>query len=50
MADSIWARETRATTYYRNVKGEVILASPLTMVDYWTRLRGLNSDHVVFGG
>ncbi|MGV2984227.1 flavin-containing monooxygenase [Microbacterium sp. AGC85] len=39
LADSIWGRETRANTYYRNAKGEVLLASPLTMQDYWERLR-----------
>lgn len=49
LADSVWVRETRATTYYRNAKGEVVLASPLTMVDFWTRLRGPNPDHLVYG-
>lgn len=39
MADTVWARELRATTYYRNTKGEVILASPFRMEDYWNRLR-----------
>lgn len=39
LADSVWVRETRATTYYRNGKGEVILASPFRMEDYWNRLR-----------
>ncbi|MGW4340353.1 flavin-containing monooxygenase [Rhodococcus koreensis] len=39
LADSIWMRETRATTYYRNSKGEVLLANPLRMEDYWYRLR-----------
>jgi len=39
LADSVWVRERRATTYYRNGKGEVILASPFRMEDYWNRLR-----------
>ncbi|WP_448623519.1 flavin-containing monooxygenase [Geodermatophilus sp. URMC 64] len=39
LADSVWVRETRATTYYRNRRGDVVLASPLLMEDYWTRLR-----------
>src|SRR5699024_9930311 len=37
LADSIWMREARATTYYRNSKGDVLLASPFEMEDYWTR-------------
>ena len=47
MADSVWAREQRATTYYRNAKGEVVLASPLTMEELWSRLRGLNLEDVL---
>lgn len=50
MADSVWARETRATTYYRNQAGEVILASPLTMLDYWTKLRSPNPTDLTYGG
>lgn len=42
LADSIWVRETRATTYYRNAKGDVLLANPLRMEDYWYRLRQPN--------
>lgn len=49
MADSVWARETRATTYYRNAKGEVVLASPLTMVDFWTKLRGPEPADLRYG-
>lgn len=37
LADSVWVRETRATICYRNGKGEVILASPFRMEDYWSR-------------
>lgn len=44
LADSIWMREARATTYYRNSKGDVLLASPFEMEDYWTRLRQPNLD------
>lgn len=47
LADSIWVRETRATTYYRNSKGDVVLASPLLMEDYWQRLRQPNLDDMV---
>ncbi|CAM3306428.1 NAD(P)/FAD-dependent oxidoreductase [Nocardioides dubius] len=50
MADTIWAREKRATTYYRNSAGEVILASPLLMEDFWARLRGPVDDDMIFGG
>lgn len=39
LADSIWVRETRASTYYRNTRGEVVLANPLRMEDYWKLLR-----------
>ena len=39
LADSVWVRETRATTYYRNAKGDVLLANPLPMEEYWDRLR-----------
>lgn len=39
LADSIWVRERRANTYYRNAKGDVVLANPFTMQEYWTRLR-----------
>ena len=39
LADSIWVRETRASTYYRNAGGKVVLANPLKMEDYWTLLR-----------
>lgn len=39
LADSVWVRETRATTYYRNSKGDILLASPLRMEEYWNRLR-----------
>lgn len=39
LADSVWVRETRATTYYRNASGDVLLANPLRMEEYWTRLR-----------
>ncbi|WP_067243184.1 flavin-containing monooxygenase [Microbacterium resistens] len=47
LADSVWARETRATTYYRNAKGEVILANPFTMEDFWRRLREPAPEDVV---
>lgn len=47
MADSVWARETRATTYYRNSKGEVILASPFTLEEFWNRLRGPKLEDLV---
>lgn len=39
LADSVWGRERRATTYYRNSRGDILLPSPLKMQDYWTRLR-----------
>ena len=39
MADSVWEREKRASTYYRNGAGEVIPASPFRMEDFWNRLR-----------
>lgn len=39
LADSIWMRETKATTYYRNARGEVVLANPYRMEDYWRMLR-----------
>ncbi len=44
LADSIWVRETRATTYYRNARGDVVLANPLRMEEYWTRLREPHLD------
>ncbi|YCN58948.1 hypothetical protein AB9M10_12595 [Rhodococcus erythropolis] len=47
MADSVWAREQRATTYYRNSKGDVILASPMKMEQYWNRLRAPNMDDLI---
>jgi 4-hydroxyacetophenone monooxygenase len=46
LADSVWMRETRATTYYRNSKGDILLASPLLMEDYWTRLRQPVLEHM----
>lgn len=39
LKNSVWAREKRANTYYRNASGDVVLASPLRMEDYWRRLR-----------
>jgi cation diffusion facilitator CzcD-associated flavoprotein CzcO len=39
LEDSIWVRETRATTYYRNASGKVVLSNPFKMEDYWTWLR-----------
>ena len=47
LAGSIWMREKRATTYYRNARGEVTLASPLLMEEYWTRLREPNLEHLI---
>jgi 4-hydroxyacetophenone monooxygenase len=49
LADSVWVRETRATTYYRNANGDVILVSPLLVEDYWTRLREPDLDDVHLG-
>ncbi|WP_045877854.1 NAD(P)/FAD-dependent oxidoreductase [Pseudofrankia sp. DC12] len=49
LADSIWVRETRATTYYRNNAGDVVLANPLRMEDYWTRLRAPHLDDLELG-
>jgi cation diffusion facilitator CzcD-associated flavoprotein CzcO len=46
LADSVWVRETRATTYYRNAKGDVVLANPLRMEDYWNRLRHPQLDEL----
>ncbi|MGW0816994.1 flavin-containing monooxygenase [Streptomyces viridiviolaceus] len=46
MADSVWAREQRANTYFRNGRGEVILASPFLMEDFWNRLREPDPDDV----
>lgn len=39
LADSVWCRDPRATTYYRNTRGHVVLPSPIKMEDYWNRLR-----------
>ncbi len=39
LADSVWATQTGATTYYRNKAGRVTLPSPWRMVDFWTMLR-----------
>lgn len=47
LADSIWVREKRATTYYRNAHGEVLLASPFTMEGVWNRLRKPVSEDLV---
>ena len=39
LAQTVWTRETRATTYYRNARDEVILPSPMPMEEYWARMR-----------
>jgi cation diffusion facilitator CzcD-associated flavoprotein CzcO len=39
MIDSVWNRIRRATTYWRNAKGDVLIASPMKIEDYWGRLR-----------
>lgn len=49
LADSIWMRETRSTSYYRNKRGEVVLACPLKMEDYWTLLRAPDADDLIIG-
>ncbi|MGW4479436.1 flavin-containing monooxygenase [Rhodococcus triatomae] len=47
LADSVWVRETGATTYYRNAAGDVVLANPFRFEDSWARLRRPNLDDVV---
>ncbi|WP_439029076.1 flavin-containing monooxygenase [Gordonia terrae] len=47
LKDSIWARETRSTTYYRNSRGDVILPNPLRFEDWWARLRQPAETHIV---
>lgn len=49
LADSIWIREKRATTYYRNARGEVLLASPFTMEEVWNRLRSPVLEDIAIG-
>ncbi|WP_084727238.1 flavin-containing monooxygenase [Rhodococcoides yunnanense] len=47
LENSIWAREHRASTYYRNERGAVTLPSPFKMLDFWTRLRAPDLDDVI---
>lgn len=48
LEDSVWARQRHATTYYRNDAGDIVLPNPLTMVDFWTRLRAPDVNDIEF--
>ncbi|TPG32397.1 NAD(P)/FAD-dependent oxidoreductase [Mycobacterium hodleri] len=41
LAQSIWSH-TGMTTYYRNQAGRIVVSSPWTYVDYWTRIRNFD--------
>lgn len=50
LADSVWVRERRATTYYRNTRGDIVLPGPLKYEDYWNRLRRPDPADLRFTG
>jgi cation diffusion facilitator CzcD-associated flavoprotein CzcO len=47
LADSVWVREKKATTYYRNASGDVVLANPFKLEEFWRRLRKPDLDNLI---
>jgi 4-hydroxyacetophenone monooxygenase len=46
LSRSIWSHEGM-TTYYRNEKGRVVVSGPWTYLDWWHRMRELDTDEYI---
>lgn len=49
LKQTVWTRELRATNYYRNDNGDVVLPYPIRIDDYWSRLREPALEDMHFG-